>query len=361
MTLYFTPDRGWMASSTDTRLLAMSPTEASMWDVTAAAFGAEGIQAVLDGLLRGGISAAPAFALLDWADPAGLRVVLRGDAQVMVASPEGDRLLTGVGVATWAEQLFPGAQTFTLTVPGGSWSTLVPVAITTAEPAPVTPAPVTSALATSGIPAAPAPTVDPEATIIPGTAAETGDPEGYDYLFGATVVRSVSDAAIRSAEDDPDAAEAAPAARAGDHDGETVMSGDISELLRGRKRQAAVESTPVAPEPVPVLELPSGARERIDPVIIVGRAPSVSQVSGGVLPRLITLSGDQDVSRSHVRVALEGGTVVVTDLHSRNGTSIQLPGKPLQRLREGEPTAVIADTKIDLGGGVTLTVRDADA
>jgi len=60
-----------------------------------------------------------------------------------------------------------------------------------------------------------------------------------------------------------------------------------------------------------------------------------------------------------VQFAVEGGTVVVTDLHSRNGTTIALPGKPPQLLRQGESTSVLVDTVVDLGGGVTITVGHA--
>ena len=92
----------------------------------------------------------------------------------------------------------------------------------------------------------------------------------------------------------------------------------------------------------------------------LGRAPSVSQVSGGRIPRLITIgAGDPDISRNHVRVAVEGDTVVVTDLHSRNGTHVVAPGKPPVKLRAGEPTPVLAGTVVDLGGGWTLQVVGA--
>jgi hypothetical protein len=56
-------------------------------------------------------------------------------------------------------------------------------------------------------------------------------------------------------------------------------------------------------------------------------------------------------------VVLEGDSVVVTDLHSRNGTLVVLPGKSPQKLRAGEPTVVIVGTVIDFGGGITLTVE----
>ncbi len=67
------------------------------------------------------------------------------------------------------------------------------------------------------------------------------------------------------------------------------------------------------------------------------------------------------ISRNHAQFTVEGGTVVVTDLHSRNGTHIVLPGKSPQKLRQGEPTAVIVGTVIDLGGGVTFTVSEGGA
>jgi hypothetical protein len=60
-----------------------------------------------------------------------------------------------------------------------------------------------------------------------------------------------------------------------------------------------------------------------------------------------------------VQFAVEGGTVVVTDLHSRNGTTITLPGKTPQLLRQGESTSVLVGTVVDLGGGVTITVGHA--
>ena len=143
----------------------------------------------------------------------------------------------------------------------------------------------------------------------------------------------------------------------GDHDGQTVLTSDIAEL---RSRRAKSTQPPPPPAPTVALVLASGARELLTQPILVGRAPSVSQVSGGQMPRLLTVGGtDQDISRTHVRFALEGGTVVVTDLHSRNGTTIAMPGKDPQQLRAGEPTSVITGTIVDLGSGVTFTVDEA--
>jgi pSer/pThr/pTyr-binding forkhead associated (FHA) protein len=66
--------------------------------------------------------------------------------------------------------------------------------------------------------------------------------------------------------------------------------------------------------------------------------------------------GDPDISRSHLRLTVEGGTVVVTDLQSRNGTTVVQPDRAPVKLRAGEPTPVLAGTVIDLGGGCTMRV-----
>lgn len=221
-------------------------------------------------------------------------------------------------------------------------------------------------------------TAVPEQTILPtaGDRAEARpdpEPEAHadeddddDDLFGATVVRSVADGAVR--DDEPAASEEAtgstPITEAfdlpaeGDHDGHTVMAADLAEL-RARRREHGAPVPPPAPAPSLHLLRHDGVVESLDQPVLVGRAPSVSQVSAGRMPRLVTVSSlGQDISRNHAQFTVEGGTVVVTDLHSRNGTFIVLPGKSPQKLRQGEPTAVIVGTVVDLGGGVTFTVSE---
>ena len=185
------------------------------------------------------------------------------------------------------------------------------------------------------------PTPNPEPAVeVPAT--------GYDHLFGETVMRDVESAAVRSEE------EAEEQADVGDR---TVMVEDIAELRRRRRAERA--GTPVvAAEPQHVLLLSTGGREVLDQPVIIGRAPSAERVSAGRVPRLVSMTTpNQDISRTHAEIALEGGTVVVTDLHSRNGTTITMPGRPPQKLRAGEPTAVIVGTVVDLGDGATITVQ----
>lgn len=234
------------------------------------------------------------------------------------------------------------------------------------------------------------PSVAPTAEVPAEPVAEAPDASGhapqettaYDHLFGATLMRHVEDAAARPVEqaDEEDPAEPVQPAGViaplsvpetasvgtdaggvasqalGDHDGLTVLSGDL-RALRESASVVAVGTGADASEPGFTLQLPNGGAEPIDGMVVVGRAPSVSKMGGGRVPRLVTVdSADHDISRNHVQLTIEGGTVVVTDLHSRNGTVISLPGKDPQKLRAGEPTSVIAGTVIDLGSGVTLGV-----
>ena len=74
-------------------------------------------------------------------------------------------------------------------------------------------------------------------------------------------------------------------------------------------------------------------------------------------PQWVKVVGSTDISRNHARVEVSAGLVLVTDLHSRNGTDIVLPDRSPERLRPGEPTVVVPGTVIDLGSGVAFTVR----
>ena len=290
-----------------------------------------------------------------------------------------------------------------VTVIEGSAPTSVPVSVSVPDPEPVPDSEPDPGVTVVELPdPADLPVTDLPVTDLPVTdqsdsadrVAGVRPPEepsqnsSYDYLFGDTMYRDVAGAAVvdgaeheaehsagQATEDgsaggagvpepQTSAAPVGAGESAGDHDGQTVLTSDIAKLRAERKAKRASRSTgpaaPAAPPaPTVVLTLPNGTRESLAQPVLVGRAPSVSQVSGGNIPRLVTVgTADQDISRTHARFVLEGGTVVVTDLHSRNGTMIVLPGKEPQKLRAGEPTAVIVGTVIDFGGGITLTVEE---
>ena len=206
-------------------------------------------------------------------------------------------------------------------------------------------------------------TVMPAPTVIENTIAEPAESldGGYAHLFEETVVRSVEEAAVRPPDESDEVEPGKAGDLDGDHDGLTIMSGDLAKL------RAAGKSTATTPSEAPTalearelhLELSTGDRESLAQPVLIGRSPSATRVSSGQVPRLVTITGDQDISRNHAEFTLQGGTAVVTDLHSRNGTTVIMPGKPPQRLRAGEPTPVLVDTVVDLGGGITVTVRES--
>ncbi|WP_437584137.1 FHA domain-containing protein [Paramicrobacterium sp. CJ85] len=144
----------------------------------------------------------------------------------------------------------------------------------------------------------------------------------------------------------------------GDHDGMTVLAEDVRAAREAAHLPVGDAATAQLPTFEYVLELPGGGKQPLDAPVVLGRAPSVSNVPASVLPHLVTLTGD-DISRNHVRVAVEGDAVVVTDLHSSNGTLVVAPGRAPQQLRGGEQVPVIAGTTVDLGSGVTLRIVEA--
>jgi len=355
------------------------------------------VQGVLDGLTSAGLFATPAFALLAWDDAPGRgftgRVIVRGAVVLRLIGENEEVECSGLDVSTWHERSFTDVTAITVHCGDGdhllSAFPSLPLAVgmvrarrlsmvasrvgSRAASSTAT-VPVTERAATilASPEVAPVEVKFPELklsevkfseeTISDQTVAADAVVAGYDHLFGATMMRGVEQAAVRPADEaEPDVVAQPDINDApvdpGRHDGLTVLSGDIRKLRDSRRVPRPLPDAAAATLPSLYLLLPSGVREPLGQPIVVGRAPGVNKVSGGQVPRLVSLGGaDQDISRNHVRFAVEGDTVVVTDLHSRNGTLIVLPGKPPQKLRGGESTSVIVGTVVDLGNGVTLAV-----
>ncbi|MGN6274030.1 MAG: FHA domain-containing protein [Protaetiibacter sp.] len=410
---YTAASDGWLAFITPARQLfvAGSQDAASIDRLWTRIRDERGPAGVLEALTAAGLFATPPFAFVELGD-GGVDVIVRGDAVVRAGAEQ----VSGSGATTWIERRLPGGSVGVTLAGSGSLELPIeagvvrasafatggtpsarPATVPAAAPSipPVEPAPAGAMIelpTDATIPLAQfiaeeearartaavsdAASVSEETVVglhdsaepVTSTESPAGAPveagaasgDGYDYLFGETVYHSVQDAAVRAEEPTEEAAEAqAPAVDPpleGDHDGSTVLASSITRS--GRTRRPRGKAAPPAAPAIAVM-LPNGAREVLDEALVLGRSPSVSGVPGGQLPRLVTLSsGDQDISRSHVRIALEGGTVVVTDLHSRNGTSIVLPSGETQKLRGGEPTPVIVGTVVDLGGGVELQVEE---
>ncbi|MGI9823996.1 FHA domain-containing protein [Agromyces sp. Marseille-Q5079] len=356
-------------------------------------------RAVLDRLTAGGLSATPSFALAVHAESGDeVRLVIRGPFTARVDF----EVVDGAGVSTWVERVVTG-RTMVLRATDAVTGDLpslpivegvVPAASVTSigaeVRAAVRPTPTESASArVAPLPAAPSEPVTPTTSVPvsvpvpleslppamellpPAVPAPTGIPTAQEPVDDATVVSSGFGARPDSEPGSEAGQEAASAGTeqtlippaentAGDHDGMTIVGSDLQRL---RAARAATPSAPAAGSTAEAeakalgIRMPDGTLEPISHEVLLGRAPSTSRISGGRLPRVVAIgAGDQDISRNHVRIAVEGDTVVVTDLHSRNGTHVAQPGKAPVRLRAGEPTPVLTGTVVDLGGGWTLQV-----
>ncbi len=277
--------------------------------------------------------------------------------------------------------------------------TAAPVAATAAEPAP----PAESESESDAAPESPpepgvAPRADTSAdTLIPeATAAEDAEPapvDEYDLLWGETVARPVSAAAIAPVEAETDAADAAaapgaepgpapsadPAAPAaapqpgaadgadapatpdglGDHDGATIAVADVRAM---RAERITFESTDSVPARRPArgrIRLSTGRVVELERPVVIGRRPKSTRTSGAELPTLVAVdSPEQDISRSHVEIRAEGEHVLVTDLDTTNGTVLLRGGNEPVRLHPNEPTMVVTGDVLDLGDEVTVTFED---
>lgn len=69
-------------------------------------------------------------------------------------------------------------------------------------------------------------------------------------------------------------------------------------------------------------------------------------------------SPNNDVSRTHAQVRIDGELVLVTDLNSTNGVLLTEPGQQPRRLHPDEPTPLSSGALVDLGDGVTFELED---
>lgn len=103
---------------------------------------------------------------------------------------------------------------------------------------------------------------------------------------------------------------------------------------------------------------PDGAEAQLDAPVVIGRAPSADR-STAENPRLMTvLSPGHDISRTHAQVEPDGWEIVVTDLHSTNGSAVVLGGPEIvrRRLAPGESMVVPLGSVLELGDGVSVAI-----
>jgi hypothetical protein len=382
------PSGAWVAALRAGTLLVLPAARGGDIDALWPELGSAGTATrVIDRLTAGGVTSAPGFALVvRERGAASVRVVVRGPITVRV---DGDAV-SGSGVATWSERAFDGAAAVSVAVDD------VVVAADAAGPRfPIVEGVVAASVVdwTFGGTGVGEPATDvPELAVAPPTPqAPRAPPDAVERPDERTMV-PVEDTVVgfsrterpRIGVGDASADAPAPPAPAtparsvastttiipppgltggpvlGDHDGLTVAASDIRRLRETREAERA-RTRPGAGDARPderlALRMPDGSFEPIAGELLLGRAPAIGRVPGSRIPRPVVIgAGDPDISRTHLRVAVEGGTAVVTDLESRNGTQVVAPGQPPMRLRPSEPTPVLPETVIDLGGGWTIQV-----
>lgn len=90
--------------------------------------------------------------------------------------------------------------------------------------------------------------------------------------------------------------------------------------------------------------------------VLVGRSPDASKApAGSYLMRVPSPSSD--ISRNHVLVSTRDWSIVVTDLHSTNGTTVMPVGEQPFVLANGDTVQVELGTILDLGDGVSLRIE----
>jgi hypothetical protein len=131
---------------------------------------------------------------------------------------------------------------------------------------------------------------------------------------------------------------------------------DIEEM-----ENADTELIYLPPPAMARLRSPDGSAVDLDRPVLIGRAPSDAGFENAQ-PHLLTVSSpSQDISRTHVLVAPENGAIVVTDLHSTNGTVVVKPGPDPERvwLPSGQTVTVDVGSVLELGDEVAILIDGA--
>lgn len=153
----------------------------------------------------------------------------------------------------------------------------------------------------------------------------------------------------------PDAAPEVSTASAPDSAGHDDLENDRTVLVPKKPRpQSKVESA----GSTWVLVTPSGTREPITGIVVVGRQPAKTAFKGS--DRSLALKDPEgQVSKSHAVFEVDGDGLWVRDLGSTNGVVVITPS--------GHETSVKADTRVTVPvgsevelGGYVLTVERED-
>jgi hypothetical protein len=104
-----------------------------------------------------------------------------------------------------------------------------------------------------------------------------------------------------------------------------------------------------------VIRLADGGSVTLDRGVLFGRAPE-TPAGAEERPHLVRLvSPENDVSRNHAQIVIDGWHVYIKDLGSTNGTVVTLPGRAPVRLRPDDLQLLDHGSSITLADEVTVT------
>jgi len=102
------------------------------------------------------------------------------------------------------------------------------------------------------------------------------------------------------------------------------------------------------------LRLSTGSVVTLDRGVVFGRAPD-APADAPERPHLVRLeSPENDISRAHAEIVIDGWNVYVRDLGSTNGTAVTLPGQPPQRIRPHDLQLLEPGSTVTLADEVTF-------
>ncbi len=341
--------------------------------------------ALLAALIANGMGGTPGFTLL-MAGPGGQhRLFCRGTVGATVvtrpaggSAPQGQaqptaKRIDGAGLLTWREQVVGDAERIFLGEPPADTAMRLPATsgVLLADCMVVD-------LADLGAAGGPAgPFVPPDSTVAqhqqtehqPGpyqaaSPAPNPGPASYAEPTPYTLPGPAeSGAAVQASQPQEPAARTIPPDRIGPVVPALLCPSGHVNPPGGSACRRCGAPLPHDPVPVPrpvlgVLRLSLGDVITLDRGVLMGRNPRTDFAdaggsAGGERPHVVKLpTGDGDISRTHLRITLDGWHVLVTDLNSTNGTLVTLPGRETLQLRPGEPFPIQPGTVVTLADGI---------